>query len=264
MSHLPVLLERNGPLAIVKFNDPENLNAIDDAMREALVRAMNDVLDDDRIRAILITGEGRAFCAGANLKEMFGEQSNGGLPDVAMKLRDFINPMLLRMARSGKPVVAAVNGAAVGVGCGIALTADIVLVSRSGYFLQSFIRLGVVPDGGSSWSIPRMAGLGRASAMMMLGEKIDAETAVRWGLAYRLFEDAELPDAARTIAMRLANGPTLAYGRIKAMLGCSLDNGFADQLELEARHQKAAFSTDDCQEGIAAFVEKRNARFTGR
>lgn len=264
MNDRRVLLEHDGPLAILTFNDPASMNAMDDAMRREFVAAIDSVLTDDRVRAILLTGAGRAFCAGANLKTMSGQQSQGITPDVGASLRDSLNPTLVRIAQSRKPVVSAVNGAAVGVGCGIALAADIVLVGRSGYFFQSFIRLGVVPDGGSSWIIPRLAGRGLAAAMMMLGEKIDAETAVNWGLAYRMFEDAELGSAVREMASRLANGPTLAYGRIKDMLSKSLDNTLADQLELEATHQQAAFATEDCREGIAAFVERRAPAFKGR
>lgn len=259
-----ILLEIDGPLAIMKFNDPARMNALNTQMRVELTDTMNRLLGDDSVRAILMTGEGRAFCAGANLKNMSDDHKRGGSPDVGGSLRDIVNPMLVRMAEARKPIVSAVNGAAVGVGCGIALAADIVLVGRSGYFFQSFIRLGVVPDGGSSWTIPRLAGRGRAAAMMMLGEKIDAETAVAWGLAYRLYEDAELQAAARALATRLAHGPTLAYGKIKKMLAASADNGFAAQLELEAATQVEAFATADCREGIAAFVEKREPAFKGR
>jgi 2-(1,2-epoxy-1,2-dihydrophenyl)acetyl-CoA isomerase len=264
MASRRILLERKDALAVVKFNDPAHLNAFDDAMAEQFAALMQQQLDDDGIRAILLTGEGRAFCAGANLKDMFGEQSRGKVPDVGFTMRAFLNPTLVRMAQSSKPIVAAVNGPAVGVGCGIALAADIVLIGRSGYLFQSFIRLGVVPDGGSTWSIPRLAGYGRARAMMMLGEKIDAGTAVSWGLAYKMFEDTELPRAAHAMAAKLAQGPTLAYGKIKQMLRASETNGFAEQLELEAMQQVEAFSTDDCRDGIAAFIEKREAAFKGR
>lgn len=263
MTYRRIGVERDGPLATLTFNDPAHLNAMDNIMRAEFTSAIDSLLEDDAVRAILLTGEGRAFCAGANLKAMHSEQSSGGSPDVGTSLRDYMNPTLVRMAQSRKPIVSAVNGAAVGVGCGIALSADIVLVGRSGYFFQSFIRLGVVPDGGSSWIIPRLAGRGRAAAMMMLGDRIDAETAVSWGLAYKVFDDAELLPAARAIANRLAHGPTLAYGRIKDMLSKTLDNSLAAQLELEAAYQQASFATDDCREGIAAFVERREAQFRG-
>lgn len=264
MSANRVLLERDGPLAVVRFNDPVHMNAMDEGLCDEWSGVMAGLLDDDGVRAVLLTGAGNAFCAGANLKAMSRQQAGGEAPDVGRALRHTLNPVLQRMLTSQKPIIAAVNGAAVGVGCGIALAADIVLVGRSGYFFQSFIRLGVVPDGGSSWTIPRLAGAGRAAAMMMLGEKIDAETAVSWGLAYRLHDDAALYPAAHALSVKLANGPTLAYGRIKQMLAASRDNSFAAQLELEAENQVASFATADCREGISAFVEKREARFAGR
>lgn len=259
-----IVLERDGALATIKFNDPDRLNAVDHRMVREFAAVMGEQLDDDKIRAILLTGEGRGFCAGANLKNTFQEQEGGTTPDVGTRLRNFINPTLVRMREAPKPIVAAVNGPAVGVGCGIALSADIVLVGRSGYFLQSFAKLGVVPDGGSSWIIPRLAGHGRAAAMMMLAEKIDAQTAVDWGLAYRLYEDSELAANARQIAAELAAGPTRAYGAIKLMLRESLQNTHAQQLELEAENQSKAFSSRDCKEGIAAFIEKRRPVFEGR
>lgn len=263
MAYAKIVVERDGPLAIVTLNDPLHMNAVDEIMRRDVVAAMNAALDDEGVRAILVTGAGEAFCAGANLRDMSGEYARGVTPDVGHMLRDGVIPLLVRMTEASKPIVAAVNGAAAGVGCGFALAADIVLVGRSGYFLQSFIRLGVVPDGGSSWLIPRLAGRGRAAAMMMLGEKIGAETAVAWGLAHRLFEDAELPSAARAMAMGLANGPTLAYGKLKHLLARSVDSSFAEQLELETACQQASFETADCREGVAAFIERRAPRFTG-
>lgn len=263
MAYAKILFERDGPLAIVKLNDPAHLNAVDEVMRPELVDVMTRVIEDDAVRAILITGEGRAFCAGANLKEMSVEQGRGETPDVGAMLRGGVNDMLVRMMQAKKPIVAAVNGAAVGFGCGLALAADIVLIGRSGYFFQSFIRLGVVPDGGSSWLLPRLAGRGRAAAMMMLGDKIGAEHAVNWGLAYRMHEDAELAGAARALAGELSQGPTLAYARLKALLAEGVNNTWAEQLDLEAKHQQASFETADCREGIAAFVEKRPPRFRG-
>lgn len=263
-TYAKVVFDRDGPLATIKLNDPAHMNAVDEEMRTELVDAMSRALDDDGVRAILVTGEGRAFCAGANLKDMSRDQTRGQKPTVGHMLRDGINAMLVRMVEGNKPVVTAINGPAVGFGCGLALAGDFVLVGRSAYFFQSFIRRGVVPDGGSSWLIPRLVGAGRARAMMMLGEKIDAEQALAWGLAHRLYNDAELFPAARAFAVDLANGPTLAYAQIKKMIAASTDNSFAEQLELEAVCQEAAFDTDDCREGIAAFIAGRPPSFKGQ
>lgn len=258
-----ITLERDGALAIVSFDDPESMNAMSGRMCDAFAETMDDVLTDRGVRAVLLTGAGAAFCAGANLKEMLAVQDAGGVFDVGGKLRDAMNPTLANMVTAPKPIVAAVNGAAVGVGCGVALAADIVLVGRSGYFLQSFARLGAVPDGGSSWLIPRLAGRGRAAAMMLLGERIGAEQAVAWGLAHEMLEDEALLPAAHAMALRFANGPTGAYARIKTMLALSAGNSFAAQLALEAEKQVAAFDSADCREGIAAFAARRAPVFTG-
>lgn len=263
MTYAKIILERDGPLAIVRLNDPDRLNALDEVMRRELVEAMTAVLDAPDVRAILLTGEGRGFCAGANLAEFFEIQAAGETPDVGRRLRSGTADMLVQMTETSKPIVAAVNGVAAGFGCGLALAADIVLVGRSGYFFQSFIRLGAVPDGGSTWFIPRLIGRSRATAMMMLGEKIGAEQAVSIGLAHRLFEDAELAGEARALAMRLAQGPTSAYGKLKQLLAKSGENTLAEQLELETVYQEAAFETADCREGIAAFIEKRAPQFKG-
>lgn len=263
MPYAKMLVEREGALATLKLNDPAQMNAIDETMRVELIEAMSGLLDDDAVRAILITGVGDGFCAGANLREFARDLARGAKPDVSLKLRGGINELLRRMVTSPKPIVAAVNGAAAGFGCGLALAADIVLVGRSGYFVQSFVRLGATPDGGSSWFLPRLVGRGRATAMMMLGEKITADKAVEWGLAYRVFNDGELLRAGRDMAAALADGPTLAYGHIKALVSESFSNTLAGQLECETVHQEAAFATADCEEGIVAFVERRRPAFRG-
>lgn len=264
MSDARVLVTREGALAILSFNDPASLNALDDRMQKEFAEIAPRLCADESVRAILITGEGRSFCAGANLKGLHDEQKQGAIPKVAERLRDFANATVAALRQAPKPVIAAVNGPAVGFGCGVALSADIVLMGKSAYFLQSFVNLGVVPDGGGSYFIPRLAGEGRAAAMMLLGERIDAPTALAWGLAYRVYEDEALMPSARALAARMASGPTNAYARIKQMVHASCDNDLAGQLELEAVHQRAAFASADCREGIAAFVEKRPPQFSGR
>lgn len=267
MEYETLTVERDGPLATLTLNRPARLNAMSGAMTYDLPAAMNALLDDESVRAILLTGAGRGFCAGADLKDIHAGNQNAGREqrgDGGASLRDRINPMLVRMATAPKPIIAAVNGPAAGVGCGLALAADIVLAARSAVFLQAFVRLGVVPDGGSSWILPRLIGRERAAAMMLLGEEVRAETAHAWGMVHQLFDDAELMPKARALATRMANGPTRAYASIKRMIAASTENDLPRQLALEAECQDAAFRTADSREGVAAFVEKRAAKFQGR
>jgi 2-(1,2-epoxy-1,2-dihydrophenyl)acetyl-CoA isomerase len=268
MTYETLTVERDGPLAILTLNRPARLNAMSTAMTYDLPAAMNALLDDEAVRAVLLTGAGRGFCAGADLKDMHeGNQGGGGRRerrDDGDSLRDRINPMLVRMATASKPIIAAVNGPAAGVGCGLALSADIVLAARSAIFLQAFVRLGVVPDGGSSWILPRLIGRERAAAMMLLGEEVPAETALGWGMVHKVLDDAQLMPAARALAEKMANGPTRAYASIKRMIAASTENDLPAQLALEAECQTAAFRTADSREGVAAFVEKRAAKFVGR
>jgi 2-(1,2-epoxy-1,2-dihydrophenyl)acetyl-CoA isomerase len=267
MAYDTLLLERDGPLAILTLNRPARLNAMNGAMARELPAAMTGLLAADDVRAILLTGAGRGFCAGADLKDMHSRNQDSKQPTRAKggdNLRSDVNPMLLRMAAATKPIIAAVNGPAAGVGCGLALAADIVLAARSANFLQAFVRLGVVPDGGSSWLLPRLIGRAHASAMMLLGDKIPAETAAEWGLVHQVLDDDALMPTARALAVRMANGPTRAYASIKRLIQASTVNDFATQLALEAECQDAAFETADSREGVAAFVEARPAKFAGR
>ncbi|WP_178130617.1 enoyl-CoA hydratase-related protein [Reyranella sp. CPCC 100927] len=265
MTYETLLLERDGPLATLTLNRPTRLNAMSGVMAQELPAAMNQLLGDDGVRAILLTGAGRGFCAGADLKDMHARNQDGtARAQGGDNLRKTVNPMLLRMAAAPKPIIAAVNGPAAGFGCGLALAADIVLAARSANFLQAFVRLGVVPDGGSSWLLPRLIGRSRSSAMMLLGEKIPAETAAQWGLIHQVLDDDALMPAARALALKMANGPTLAYAAIKRMIQVSTTNDFAAQLALEAGNQDAAFETADFREGVAAFNEGREAKFAGR
>ncbi|HKU93651.1 MAG TPA: enoyl-CoA hydratase-related protein [Vineibacter sp.] len=267
MTYETLLVERDGPLATLTLNRPTRLNAMSSVMAHELPTAMNQLLDDDAVRAILLTGAGRGFCAGADLKDMHARNQDAATAPRAKggdNLRKTVNPMLLRMATAPKPIITAVNGPAAGFGCGLALAGDIVLAARSANFLQAFVRLGVVPDGGSSWLLPRLIGRSRSSAMMLLGEKIPAETAAQWGLVHQVLDDAALMPAARALAIKMANGPTLAYAAIKRMIQASTTNDFATQLAFEAQNQDAAFETADFQEGVAAFNEGRDAKFKGR
>ena len=263
MDYTAIHLAHDGPLAILTLNRPDRLNALDWTLARELLHATRDVMADNTVRAMLLTGAGRGFCAGADLKDVKAAKGASRPFDAAALLREAINPTMMALVEGGKPVVCAVTGAAAGAGCGLALAADIVLAARRANFLQAFVRLGVVPDAGSSWLLPRLAGRSRAMAMMMLGEKISAETAADWGLIHSVHDDDALMPAARDLALRLANGPSLAYAAIKRMVQGSDANSLRDQLDVEAREQGAAFITRDFSEGIAAFSEGRTAIFTG-
>jgi len=259
-----VILTQDGPLATITLNRPSRLNALDWTMARELARTMRAVMADERVRAVLLTGAGRGFCAGADIKDAHrANQGGAGRFDAGEMLRQAINPTLQAMVEGPKPVIAAVNGPTAGAGCGLALAADIVLAARSASFLQAFVRLGAVPDAGVSWLLPRLVGRGRAMAMMMLGEAIPAQTAADWGLVHQVHADEVLAPAARALALRLAHGPTLAHAAIKRMVQAAAGSDFSTQLELESRLQDAAFDTADCREGVAAFAESRSPRFSG-
>jgi 2-(1,2-epoxy-1,2-dihydrophenyl)acetyl-CoA isomerase len=263
MDYAAIHLAYDGPLAILTLNRPDRLNALDWNLARELLHATQDVMADDSVRALLLTGAGRGFCAGADLKDVQAANEAGSRFDAAALLREAINPTLTAMVEGAKPVVCAVNGAAAGAGCGLALAADIVLAARSASFLQAFVRIGVVPDAGSSWLLPRLVGRSRAMAMMMLGEKIPAETAADWGLVHAVFDDDALMSAAHALALKLAAGPTRAYAAIKRMAETSVTHDLPRQLDVEASEQAAAFDTKDFAEGVAAFTEGRQPTFTG-
>lgn len=254
----PLVLERReDDVAILTLNDPSTLNAASvdmvDALAAALARAETDA------RAVLLTGSGRGFCSGANLQsdlDPAAEDYDAGAP-----LESHFNPLMLQIRGLRIPLVTAVNGAAAGVGCSMALAGDIVVAGQSGYFLQAFSRIGLVPDGGSTWLLPRSVTRVRAMEMMLLGEKISAEVALEWGLVNRVVPDEALMEQALRMARTLADGPTKALGMIRRLAWHALETRFNDQLEEERRVQLDAGRTDGHREGVAAFLAKRPARF---
>jgi 2-(1,2-epoxy-1,2-dihydrophenyl)acetyl-CoA isomerase len=258
-----VQLERAGPLAIVTLNRPERLNALDAETRDGLATAMHSSIDDESVRAILLTGRGRAFCAGADLEEMIRSRAEPNPPPGGDLLRDIFNPLIERMVSASKPIVAALNGPAVGVGCSLALAADIVVSAKSASFNFAFAKLGAVPDAGLTAMLPKRIGESRALAAMLLAEGIGANEAKSLGLIHQIFSDDDLHAASRALASKLAHGPTRAYAAIKA-LARSGPMDIAQQLALEAKWQDEAFKTSDLGRGVAAFLARQAPEFQGR
>lgn len=260
MTAPPVLYESAQAIATITLNRPDVLNALDDALIRALRDAVERAAGDDAVRAVLLTGAGRGFSSGADLASVPPSPSL----DLGQLLRERYHPVILAMRSMPKPVVCAVNGPAAGAGMSIALAGDIVLAARSAYFVQAFSKIGLVPDAGSTWFLPRYAGDVRARAMALLAERIDAPTAERFGLVWQVLDDEQLMPQARQLAARLAAQPTRACALIKQALNDSFGRDLPAQLELEATLQTQAGRTEDFAEGVAAFLQRRAPAFKGR
>jgi 2-(1,2-epoxy-1,2-dihydrophenyl)acetyl-CoA isomerase len=250
--------------ATIQLNRPQALNAWNAQLGADLLTALRTAAADDAVRAVLITGAGRAFSSGADLKDMSGGASTSeGHPDVYTTLTERYHPIMEAIRDLPKPVIAAVNGPAVGIGCSLALCCDLIVAAESAYFLLAFVNIGLVPDGGSSLFVPSRVGMARASEMSMLGERVGAAQALEWGLINRVFADGEFRDEADALAARMAAGPTRSYAGTKRQLNSWLYARMPEQLELEARIQQEMAGSADMIEGVSAFVEKRPARFSG-
>lgn len=258
-----VVLYRDGAAVRIELNRPETMNAWDKQLGRDLLEAVTTVSEDGGVRAVEIGGAGRGFSSGADLRGGF-ELTPEGKPDVRRRLHELYHPIIIGLRRMPKPVVAAVNGPAVGIGCSLALAADLVLAGRSAYFLLAFVNIGLVPDGGSSVFVPARIGLARAAEMSMLGQRVSAEQALEWGLVNRVVDDDQLSNESGALIDRLAAGPTQSYAGAKRQFNARVYAGMEDQLELEAEIQQEQAATQDFAEGVAAFVEKRQARFQGR
>ena len=213
------------------------------------------------VRCLVMTGEGRGFCTGANLQGR--GDNNGGRPDAGSALETSYHPFLRRLRNLKMPFITAVNGPAAGVGMSFALMGDLVICARSSYFLQAFRRIGLVPDGGSTWILPRLVGKARAMELSLLGEKLPAETALQWGLINRIYDDEKLMGEVKTLAADLASGPTVSLSLIRKLYWESTDNSYEEQLNLERQLQRTAGDSTDFKEGVRAFLEKRPAQFKG-
>ena len=263
MNEPPLLVAVEDGVAILTLNRPERLNAFTAALHEALASALDRSAGNDTIRALLITGAGRGFCAGQDLSERKPTPGEARR-DLGQGLERYYNPLIQRLRNLEKPVVAAVNGVAAGAGAGLALACDIVIAARSASFIEAFSRIGLVPDAGNTWFLPRLAGSARAMAMALTGDAVPAERAAEWGLIWRAVPDDALMTEARDLAARLARGPTRALGLTKRALNRSTTNDLDTQLDLERDLQREAGLGEDYREGVAAFLEKRPPRFTGR
>lgn len=255
-----VRLEIEDGVAVLTLNDPDVMNAAGEPMLGDILAAM-DVVEDRAMgaRCLVLTGAGSAFCAGANLKD----RGSGKAKPAGVVLESHWHPLLRRLRRLHCPVVVAVNGAAAGGGMALALTGDIVIAARSAYFLQAFRRIGLAPDVGSTWILPRRIGVARAMELSLLGERLPAEKALQWGLINRVVDDGQALAEAMKIARELGAGPTKALGLIRGLYWDSTENSFEDQIDLEFRTQRIAGATEDFREGVTAFLEKRPAKFTG-
>ena len=262
-SYETVQLHAADGAARLTLNRPQSLNAWDEQLGRDLGDALSEVAADEGVRALLVTGAGRAFSAGADLKEQ-RRAGGGGAPDLSVRLRELYNPAILAIREMPKPVVAAVNGPAVGIGCSLALACDLILAAESSYFLLAFVNIGLVPDGGVTAILPARAGFARAAEMAMLGERVPAARALDWGLVNRVVGDGELEAESEALLARLAAGPTASYANSKRLLNRRLYAGLEDQLDAEAAAQREQGRTADFYEGVAAFVEKREPRFSGR
>jgi len=251
-------------IAEIELNRPQALNAWNAQLGADLRAALEHSAEDDAVRAVLITGAGRAFSSGADLKDVSGGKSTAdGHPDVYRTLTERYHPIMHAIRAMPKPVIAAVNGPAVGIGCSLALCCDLIVAAESAYFLLAFVNIGLVPDGGSSLFVPSRVGMARASELAMLGERLPAAKALEWGLINRVVADEELHAQATALAARLAAGPTRSYAGTKRQLNSWLYARMHEQLELEARIQQEMAGSADFLEGATAFVEKRPARFSG-
>lgn len=245
-------------VAVITLNRPDKLNSFNNSMGSNLQTALDHCMENSEIRCVLLTGAGRGFCAGQDL-----EEAVSGIAEIEEHVENKYNPLVRKIRAIEKPVIAAVNGVAAGAGANLAFCCDIILATESAKFIQSFVNIGLIPDTGGTYFLPRLVGLHKASVMMMLGEKVSAEEAKDLGLVYKIFPDGELMDGAMTLAKRMAQMPTRGIGLTKKALNYSLRNTMNEQLAVERDLQGEAGRTADNAEGINAFLEKRKPVFKG-
>ncbi|SRR6266581_1629541 len=258
-----ILVSQDAGVLAITLNRPDKLNAFNPEMHQLLRKALERAADEHEVRAVLLTGAGRGFCAGQDLAERNVEPGAAPL-DLSVSIGSHYNPLVRRMHALPKPIVCAVNGVAAGAGANIALACDLVLAARSASFIQAFSKIGLVPDSGGSYFLPRLVGTARAMGLALLAEPLCAEDAERWGLVWKVFDDGELLEQAGQIAARLAAGPTKGYGLLKKAMYESAGNSLDAQLDLERDLQREAGFSEDYREGVSAFMKKRKPAFKGK
>jgi 2-(1,2-epoxy-1,2-dihydrophenyl)acetyl-CoA isomerase len=254
-----ILSEKKGNVLVLKLNRPDKFNSFNREMALLLISELDKAEKDPGVRAIMLIGEGKAFCAGQDLAEAM--DANG--PGIKKIVEEHYNPIILRIRNIEKPIIAAVNGVAAGAGANIALACDIVYAAKSASFIQAFSKIGLIPDSGGTYTLPRLVGLNLASALMITGDKLGAEDAMKYGMVYRIFDDAELAEKSLASATLIADMPTKAIGLTKRLLNKTFMNTLNDQLNIEKDLQIESATTYDYKEGVKAFLEKRKPGFKG-
>jgi 2-(1,2-epoxy-1,2-dihydrophenyl)acetyl-CoA isomerase len=258
----PILVEKRDGYRVITLNRPQRLNAFTIPMHQALAAAVAEAESDASCRALLLTGSGRAFCSGQDLNERVLPSGEVVVPGEGLK--KYFNPLVLKLRSLPFPVVCAVNGIAAGAGLNIALACDVVLAARSATFTQVFAKIGLIPDAGGTWLLPRLVGQARARGLALLAEPLTAEKAEQWGLIWKAVDDATLMIEAEKLCAEFAQGPTVAYDLIKRALDAAEENDLATQLDLEAQSQREAGSTEDYKGAVRAFLAKQKPAFTGK
>lgn len=257
---MEILKEINNGVCRITLNRPSVFNSFNKTMAMQLQEVLDDCSVNPEIRAILLTGEGKAFCAGQDLAEAIDPEG----PELKSIVRDHYNPIIIKIRELEKPVIAAVNGVAAGAGANIALACDIVIAKKSASFIQAFSKIGLIPDSGGTYFLPRLIGMQKAIALMMTGEKVTADEAERMNMIYKVYEEEQFEEEAMKLAENLASMPTRGLGLTKKAVNLGLFNSLEDQLDLEEQLQTEAGETDDFTEGVNAFIQKRPAIFKGR
>jgi 2-(1,2-epoxy-1,2-dihydrophenyl)acetyl-CoA isomerase len=266
MDYQNILYSVESRVACIRLNRPKALNALTPDLLNEVSDALDRAAADAEVGAIVLTGEGRGFSSGADLVANMSNPplDEQGQLDLGLALETTYNPLVLKMRALSKPIIAAVNGIAAGAAANIALLADLTIAARSAYFLQAFVNIGLIPDAGGTWALPRLAGPQRAMGMCLLGERLPAEKALQWGMIWDVVDDEQLMPTAIALAGKLANGPALAIERIKRTIHQSADNDLPAQLAMERELQRECGRSNDFAEGVSAFIQKRAANFKGR